>query len=420
MSRTDLESGAIVVSEPVAGVESVALGIYFPTGSRHETPSSNGISHFIEHLVFKGTARRSADEINREIDRLGGASNAYTSKETICLHARVLAEDLPRLFDLFGDLLTCGLPEGIEGEVERERAVILSEVQGVEDSPEDLLGEVSDAAFFGPHALGLPVVGSANAVRRLSLPEIRRHFRERLVARDMVIAAAGQLDPGRIVALVREHLGGLSAGAERAVDVPPSHVPSCRVLERDLEQVHVSLVAPGLAGNDPRWAVLELLSLIVGDGCSSRLFREVRDRRGLVYAIHSSPVSYTDVGTIDIGFSVAPEKLDETLDVVAGVLAAVRDGDVRNDELEAARQHLRGSLRLGYESTAARMSYLAEQVLFGEDDLEIARDLDTIAAVTLADVHALAAELLAAPLTLAAVGPVDSKRFPSRGGWLPR
>lgn len=420
MSRTDLESGAIVVSEPVAGVESVALGIYFPTGSRHETPSSNGISHFIEHLVFKGTARRSADEINREIDRLGGASNAYTSKETICLHARVLSEDLPRLFDLFGDLVTCGLPEGIEGEVEREREVILSEVQGVEDSPEDLLGEISDAAFFGPHALGLPVVGSANAVRRLSLPEIRRHFRERLVARDMVIAAAGQLHPERIVELVREHMGGLSAGTERVVDVPPSYFPSCRVLERDLEQVHVSLVGPGLAGNDPRWAVLELLSLIVGDGCSSRLFREVRDRRGLVYAIHSSPVSYTDVGTIDIGFSVAPEKLDETLDVVAGVLAAVRDGDVRNDELEAARQHLRGSLRLGYESTAARMAYLAEQVLFGEENLEIARDLETIAAVTLADMHALAAELLATPLTLAAVGPVDSKRFPSRGGWLRR
>ena len=205
--RSVLDSGASVVSESMPGVESVSLGLYFPTGSRHETQLSNGVSHFIEHLVFKGTPRRSADEINREIDLLGGASNAYTSKETICLYARVLSENLNRLLALFGDLATEALPTGVEEEVERERRVILSEIRAVEDSPEDLIGQLSDRVFFADHPLAMPIAGSAPAVGRLGLDEIRAHYRRHLVAGGMIVAAAGKVDHAASLATVPRRKG---------------------------------------------------------------------------------------------------------------------------------------------------------------------------------------------------------------------
>ncbi len=417
--RSVLDSGASVVSESMPGVESVSLGLYFPTGSRHETQLDNGVSHFIEHLVFKGTPRRSADQINREIDLLGGVSNAYTSKETICLYARVLAETLERLLALFGDLATEALPAGVEEEVERERRVILSEIRAVEDSPEDLLGQLSDCVFFGDHPLAMPIAGSAPAVGRLGVDDIRAHYKRHLVAGGLVIAAAGKIDHAELVELASRHLGRIPTGERQTSASPEAPRPVTRVMQRELEQVQVTLSAPGVSGRDPRWAAAELLSAIVGDGYSSRLFREVRDRRGLVYSIYSSLVSYTDTGRLDVSFSVAPAKLEETLEVVSRELGNVRDAGISPAELEAAREHLRVSLLLGHESTGARMGYLAEQVLFGEENLELERDLDELQRVTLGEVHALAASLLGAPLPLAVVGPVDSDSLPTAGWALP-
>ncbi len=417
--RSVLDSGASVVSESMPGVESISLGLYFPTGSRHETQLDNGVSHFIEHLVFKGTPRRSADQINREIDLLGGVSNAYTSKETICLYARVLAETLERLLALFGDLATEALPAGVEEEVERERRVILSEIRAVEDSPEDLLGQLSDSVFFGDHPLAMPIAGSAPAVGRLGVDDIRAHYKRHLVAGGLVIAAAGKIDHAELVELASRHLGRIPTGERQTSASPEGPRPVTRVMQRELEQVQVTLSAPGVSGRDPRWAAAELLSAIVGDGYSSRLFREVRDRRGLVYSIYSSLVSYTDTGRLDVSFSVAPAKLEETLEVVSRELGNVRDAGISPAELEAAREHLRVSLLLGHESTGARMGYLAEQVLLGEENLELERDLDELQRVTLGEIHALAASLLGAPLPLAVVGPVDSDSLPTAGWALP-
>ena len=417
--RSVLDSGASVVSQSMRGVESVSLGLYFPTGSRHETQLDNGVSHFIEHLVFKGTPHRSADQINREIDLLGGVSNAYTSKETICLYARVLAETLERLLALFGDLATEALPAGVEEEVERERRVILSEIRAVEDSPEDLLGQLSDSVFFGDHPLAMPIAGSAPAVGRLGVDDIRAHYKRHLVAGGLVIAAAGKIDHAELVELASRHLGRIPTGERHTSASPQGPRPVTRVMQRELEQVQVTLSAPGVSGRDPRWAAAELLSAIVGDGYSSRLFREVRDRRGLVYSIYSSLVSYTDAGRLDISFSVAAAKLEETLEIVSRELGNVRDAGISEAELEAAREHLRVSLLLGHESTGARMGYLAEQVLFGEENLELERDLEELQRVTLDDVHALAACVLGAPLPLAVVGPVDSDSLPAAGWVLP-
>ncbi len=415
--RTDLESGAIVVSEPMLGADSVSFGLYFPTGSRHETLQNNGISHFIEHMVFRGTLRRSAEEINREIDLLGGASNAYTGKETVCLYSRVLGEHLERLIDLFADLATHGLPDGAESEheLEREREVILSEISAVEDSPEDLVGELCDRAYFGEHPLALPVAGSERAVRSLKPAQIRSHFRRHIVARDMVIAAAGRVEHDALVSMARRYLAELPTGAPQPPLTAPEIERESRVLERDLEQVHVCLSASGVARGEGRRRTGELLSLIVGDSYSSRLFREVRDRRGLAYSIYSSLASYLDVGSFNIYFAVAREKLDEVLAVVGGVLADVRAGGITADELEAAKLHLRTSSLLGYEATGARMGYLAEQVMLGDQDLSLATELEAVGRVGLEELHELAAELLAPPLALALVGPVSGDRGGSAG-----
>jgi predicted Zn-dependent peptidase len=405
-----------VVSETLGGVEGVSFGLYFPTGSRHETPENNGISHFIEHLVFKGTPSRTADEINREIDLLGGGANAFTSKETLCLHARVLSEHLPRLVDLFGDLAVNALPEGVEQEVDREREVILSEISAVEDSPEDLVGDLCDRAYFGEHPLALPVVGSVRAVRRLALGEIRAHFAHHIVAGNLVVAAAGKVEHEQLVRLARDRLGGLPTGEPPAGPPAPEPRPATRREPRDLEQVHVCLSARGLSRADARRPAAELLSVILGEGFSSRLFREVRDRRGLAYSIYTGLASYADGGSLGIYFGTAPEKLSPTLDVVGRVLREVRGGDISADELEAAKLQVRTATLLAGESSGARMAHLAEQVLLGSDELELQATLRAFERVSLDEVRELAAALLEPPLAIAAVGPVGDDVLP-RSGW---
>ena len=417
--RTQLQSGATVVSGEMPGVESVAFGLYFPTGSRHETAENNGISHFIEHLVFKGTSKRNADEINREIDLLGGASNAYTTKESLCFHARVLSCHLPRVVEFLGDMATGALPEGIDVELEREREVILQEIAAVEDSPEDLATDLVDLAYFGDHPLALPIVGSARAVGRLALPEIRSHFKRYLTARDLVVAACGKVDHDELCALAQEHLEGLPSGDGEPVSPRPATRAETRVVTRDFEQVQLCLSAGGVTRRDVRRGAADLLSSIVGEGFSSRLFREVRDRRGLAYNIYSSFACYLDVGSFNVHLGVAPERVCEALDVVAQVLAEVRDGTIVADELEQARVHVRGAMILAHESAGARLGHLAEKALLREPRLDLDDDLEQVDAATLAEVRALAAEILAGPLALAAVGPVEASALPSGGLRLP-
>jgi predicted Zn-dependent peptidase len=418
--RSQVESGATVVTEHLPGVASVAFGLYFPTGSRHETAANNGISHFIEHLVFKGTNKRSADEINREIDRLGGVSNAYTTKELICFYARVLGDHLPQVVEFYSDMATDALPSGIDPEVEREREVILQEISSVEDSPEDLVGDLVDRAYFGDHSLALPIVGSARAVGRLDLAEIRSYVKRHLVARDLVVAACGAVDHEALCALVDEHLSALPPGQPAPLVEAPQPRASTRLVSRQLEQVQVCLSAPGIARNDDRRAAADLLNSIVGEGFSSRLFREVRDRRGLAYSIYSGFSSYLDAGSFNIYFGVAPEKLAESLDVVGGVLGAIRDGGISADELEQAKVHVHGATVLSFESNGVRLGHLAEKALLREERLDLEADLEEVAQVRLDELNDLAAEIFAAPLAVGVVGPVDASELPAEGWELSR
>ena len=418
-TRSTLSTGTTVVSKQLTSVESVAFGLYFPTGSRFETAENNGISHFIEHLVFKGTKRRSAEQINREIDLLGGVSNAYTTKESICFYARVLGDHLERIFDFYADLAVAALPDGIETEVERERDVILQEISAVEDSPEELVGELVDRAYFAEHALALPVVGSVKAVSRLDLGAIRGHLKHHFVAQDLVVAACGNVDHDELCALTETHLADLPTGGTRVSLHAPRPVAATQIAQRDLEQVQICLSAPGVSRSDPRRAVADVLNAITGDGFSSRLFREVRDRRGLAYSVYSSFSSYMDSGTFNVSFGVAPSKVGEALDVVSRVLAEVRDSGVQAAEVDQAKTLIHGSTVLAHESNTALLGYIADKTLLGEDDLELESDLAELADVRREQVHSLAEELFSGPWALAAVGPVDRDQLPATGWELP-
>jgi predicted Zn-dependent peptidase len=414
--RTRLRSGATVVSETMAAMESVSFGLHFAIGSRDETVETNGISHFLEHLLFKGTRRRSADEINRAIDRLGGGSNAYTSKETLCLHARVLAQDLEEHFELYADMATGALPPGVDEEVEREREVILTEIASVEDSPEEAAGDLCDLAFFGEHPLGLPVTGTALAVQGLPLDLLRAHLRAHIGSSDLVVAAAGKIEHERLVALVEAELAGLPPGRLRGGTRPPDPRAEVRVVERDLEQVQICLSAPGVARADPRRPAAELLSAILGEGYSSRLFREVRDRRGLAYSISSALATYLDGGSFNVSLGVSPERLEEALEVVGVTLSDMRDGGPVPEELSAAKRHLSTGMRLSLESSGARAAFLAEQTLCGSDELDCELALAKLERVELGELRALARELLSGPIALAAVGPLSRERL-GAGPW---
>jgi predicted Zn-dependent peptidase len=410
--RSELPSGAVVLSERLPGAQSVAFGLHFPTGSRDETPGTNGISHLIEHMSFKGTPSRSAEEINREIDLLGGGANAYTSKETLCFHARVLPEHLPRVVALLADLAAHALPAGAEAELERERGVILSEIASIEDSPEDLAPELSDRAYFGEHPLALPVVGCRSAVERLGLAVLRSHLARHLVAPGLVIAAAGDVEHGALAALVAEHLADLPRGGPSRALEPPVPRGGAACLERDFEQVHVCLSARGVSRGDERRFALEVLSAAVGEGCSSRLFREVRERRGLAYTIYSSLASYRDAGSFQVSFGVDPGRLEETLGVVLGVLSEVRRSGLTSEEVDLAKRQLRTAIRLAHESAGVRMAHLAERALLGREDTEVEALLLGVERVSAAEVASLAEEVLASPLAAGVAGPLAPGSFP--------
>lgn len=413
--RTRLPNGTIIVSESRGGAESVAFGLYFSVGSRSESARDNGISHLLEHLVFKGSARRTSEAVNREIDLLGGQANAYTSKEAVCFHNTVLPEHLERALALYSELVTECLPEGIERELDRERSVVLQEISAADDVPEERVADLADRSFFGDHPLALPVVGSTAAVARLDLAALRRHARANLVCDSLLVSAAGRLDHAWLVSRVERTLAELPRAPKAAAQEPPSTCASTRIVERDLEQVQLCLSTRGVARDDSRRIAGEVLSCIVGEGCSSRLFREVRDRRGLAYSVGSSLACYSDAGSWNFWVAMAPENLGAVLEVIREVLVDLRTFGISAVELEAAREHLRTSWILGCESSAGRMGHLAEQALIGAQDLSLDGILEGLARVDGETIHELAREWLGTRLAIAAVGPVRRGLLPERG-----
>ncbi|MEU0490464.1 pitrilysin family protein [Nocardiopsis sp. NPDC006139] len=413
--RTVLPGGLRVVTEHIPGGRSAAFGISATTGSRDEDAAHAGSAHFLEHLLFKGTRTRSALEISALLDGVGADHNAYTTKEHTCYYAKVLDRDLPLAIDVVGDMVANSVLD--EGEVETERGVILEEIAMYEDEPADLVDDVYAAHFFGDTPLGRPILGTIDTIKALPRERIAEQYRDAYVPSELIVTAAGSLDHDLVVEQVREMFAERLAAAGDARPAGPriggGPVPTFGgqvVQSRDTEQAHIILGSEGIMRTDPRWHALRLLSAALGGGMSSRLFQEVREKRGLAYAVHAYHTGYADTGTFQIYAGCLPEKADEVIGVCRDELAKVAASGITDEELRRAKGQIQGSLVLGSEGTNARMGRLLGHELNHPRHFSIDEDLARFDAVTGAEVAEVAAELLSRPRALAVIGPYDEGR----------
>jgi predicted Zn-dependent peptidase len=413
--RSELPGGLRVVTEAVAGVRSVSLGIWIGIGSRDEVPEQAGAAHYLEHLLFKGTRRRTAKEIAEELDAVGGDLNAFTAKEHTCFYAHVLDTDLPLAVEVLADVVTDATLH--PSDVEVERSVVLEEIAMRDDDPEDLLGELSDEALFGDHSLGRPVIGSEESIRGMRRETLHTFWQGQYTTPRMVVAAAGSLRHDEVVELVGTALAAAMARANGAPPAAPrrpapallTSAPRLVLRPEHTEQAHVLLGVPGLSRHDPRRSALSVLNTALGGGPSSRLFQQVREQRGLAYSVYSSSVSYSDAGAFNVYAGCAPDRLEEVVTVIQAVLAEVAADGLTPAEVARAQGNLRGGLVLGLEDTPSRMNRIGRSELDYGHQRTVSDSIDRIAAVTPADVAVLARDLLAQPFTAAVVGPFDDE-----------
>ena len=403
-----LATGERVITEHVSSVRSVALGLWIGAGSRDEADEQAGVSHFIEHLLFKGSSRYSAQEIAEIFDGLGGELNAATSRETTVVYARVPDEKLETALDVMTDMVF----SPAFSEVDAEREVVLEEIAMVEDNPQDLVHDYVAEAVFGGHPLGRPVIGSADVIARVTPAELAGYHRAAYVAENVVIAAAGNLEHGRLLELLAERRDGAD-GPHSVPRLPLGEPPAAgrRFQSKETEQYHVCLGAPGIARSDERRFAASLLDAILGGSASSRLFQEIREKRGMAYAVYSFGSQYSDAGQIGIYIGTREENLAACLQVAAEQLADIAGGNVRAEELARAKENLKGRMLLSLESTSSRMSRLGKSLITGTELLSAEELVDRIDRVAAEEVASLAAGLLAPErLSAAGIGP-DEERF---------
>ena len=407
---TELDSGVRVVSEHVPAVRSIALGFWIRTGSRDETPEQAGISHFLEHLLFKGTDRFSSRQIDEEFDAMGAEVNAGTGKETTSVYSRFLDHHLERAFDLLQDMtLRPAYPD-----IDSERDVVIEEIAMYEDEPSDKVHDVLATAVFGDHPLGRPVIGRAEVISSVPVPDIASYHDSHYVAPNMVVAAAGNLEHERVVELVQGALDGKRPGGTESLapePAPETFDAAVRFHQKDTEQYHVCLGGPGIARGDDRRFVLRVLDTILGGSSSSRLFQEVREKRGLAYSVYSYASHYLDSGQIGVYVGTRPDRVGEALEAIGGELRRLQEEDLPADELERARENVKGRITLSMESTLARMNRIGSAVLTGVPLLTLDEVLDAVDAVTVEDVAALAREIYAPERLSAACVGADEAPF---------
>lgn len=390
--ETITPQGAIVLSERLPGVPSVALGIWMRTGSRHERPEEGGLTHFIEHMTFQGTARRGAKEIAEAVDAVGGQLDAWTTREATTFYVRVLAEDLPLACDVLSDVLTGSLDRAED--LAKERDVVLDEIRMYEDDPGDIAQERLSKALFGEHPVARPVLGQPEVIRGADRAAVTAFRRKRYAADALLVAAAGRLSHEHLLELLEPLFSGLPAVAEPRSVAPPSPSPRQAPRSRAQEQTHVALGAGGLPASHPDRFVLHVLNNLLGGSASSRLFQEVRERRGLAYSVSSGVESYADGGMIVIHTSCDPARAAETAGVIGDILADLARGGVSDPEALRARDQLKGSLLLGMEGTVNRMARLAGAKLALDRIPPLEEVSRQVEAVTPDAVRRLAASLL--------------------------
>ena len=399
---SELSNGLTVATDTMAGVESVAIGLFVGVGTRHERAEANGVAHLLEHMAFKGTERRSARAIAEEIEAVGGHLNAYTSRESTAYYARVLADDAPLALDILADILQHSKfdPE----ELSRERQVVLQEIGLAEDTPDDIVFDLFQETAYPDQPLGWPVLGRAEIVGALGRDALTGYMGEHYGADRIVLCAAGRIDHAALRALAERQLGALTRRGPAAPS-PADYRGGEFRRDRDLEQVHLVLGFPGIAAEDPDLYAAGVLSTLLGGGMSSRLFQEVREKRGLVYSVYSFLSHYADGGTFGIYAGTGESEAEEILPVIAEELGKVQAA-VSSDEVERAKAQARAATLMARESTAARAEALANQILVYGRPLPTEELLAKIEAVDAAAVTRVAGRLFGGPPTLTALGPI--------------
>jgi predicted Zn-dependent peptidase len=406
---TALDGGGRVITEPLPSVRSVAIGIWINAGSRDEDDAHAGLSHFLEHLLFKGTETYSALEIAEIFDRFGGELNASTGRDYTVVYARVLDEHLEDAVDVMTDMVFAPSLSDLE----TEREVVLEEIAMVEDAPQDLVHDLITETVFGDHPLGRPVLGSADVIGNVTRRAIGAYHRSRYRADNVVVAAAGNLDHDHVVELVERTARKAGEPTKKRHARPPfvaAPPPSLRFQQKDTEQHHVCVGAPGIARSDRRRFTASILDSVLGGSASSRLFQEIREKRGLAYAVYSFASQYADVGQVGVYVGTREENLSECLEIVADQITEVAAGNVHAEELDRAKENLKGRVMLSMELTSNRMSRLGKSLVTDSELLSLDRILAEIDAVDVDAVAGLAAFLLAPEkLSVAAIGPSEEQ-----------
>jgi predicted Zn-dependent peptidase len=406
--KTRLDNGIRIITRRIPHVRSVSMGVWVDAGARDESAEESGISHFIEHMIFKGTTRRSAYQIAKEFDVIGGHTNAFTSMETTCYHAKVMDAHLPTMTDILCDILLNSVFD--DREVEKERPVIFQEIGMVEDTPEEYIHILAEHAYWGEHPLGRPVLGGRENVTRFDADTIRDFFRRAYQPEGIVIAAAGNLEHQQLLDLVAPTFETIPPGRFLPERMPARGHAQVAVHHRDLEQVHVCFEAGGVSVTDPRRYAFSLLNTILGGNMSSRLFQEVREDRGLAYTIYSFMSSYIDTGLFGVYTAVAPQSVRECVAVVLAELERIKTDPVSPEELRDAKEYTKGCLHLSVENVDSQMVRLAQNEIHFGEFISIDEIVSRIEAVTEADIRRLARDLFtpdASALTF--LGPITDK-----------
>jgi predicted Zn-dependent peptidase len=414
VTRTVLPGGLRVVTEHLPAVRSAAFGIWAGVGSCDEDLPHAGATHYLEHLLFKGTKRRTALEISAAMDAVGGELNAFTGKEYTCYYARVLDVDLPLAIDVLSDMVTSSLIE--PKDVDAERGVILEEIAMNDDDPTDTVHEAFAAQLFGDTPLGRPILGTVNSINAITREQIAEHYTARYTPPNLVVAAAGNVEHEAVVASVREAFGGVLDGDVRPAlprlgglgeAVPEGAGTGVRLVSRSIEQANLVLGCEGLSRTDGRRFALGVLNAALGGGMSSRLFQEVREKRGLAYSVYSFASQHAETGMWGVYVGCLPAKADEVLAICQEEVAKVISGGLTGAELDRGKGQLRGSIVLGLEDPSSRMSRLGKAELVYPRLEPVEEILASIEAVTHDDVRRVAAEILTRPKALGVVGPFD-------------
>lgn len=409
--RDVLDNGIRILTERMTQVRSISIGVWLTRGSRHEAAERSGIAHFVEHMLFKGTATRSAEDIAQAIDSIGGQLDAFTAKEYAGYYIKVLDEHLPLAVDILSDIVLN--PAFNPDDVEREKKVVVEEIKMVEDTPDDLVHEIFAQAFWEDHSLGRPILGTRETVDSFGAELLQSYFRDAYAPCNLIVSAVGNLEHGQVRELVEKKFGSLESVGEPVAEQAPQVVPKIQIRNKELEQSHLCLGASSYPQNHDDRYVSYVLNTLLGGSMSSRLFQNVREKRGLAYAVFSGLSAYRDAGSCTVYAGCASEAVGEVVDLVVEELRGFKRAAVPEGELRRAKDHLKGSLMLSLENTASRMSHLARQEIYFDRQFGLDETLMGIERVEPEDVKRVAADLFgSSSLAATVLGSVNGLQIP--------